>query len=182
MLTPEIIQESPLPRDRIHPPDQAIAKSYVAKAVPNGHGSYFAIWAAPGMRPDYIYAEDEPEVFSDEWQAEAKARQVLFEALNSRPAQRPRAYLPNTPGPQRDVLFKKMTAAEFAAGIAEAGVTVQELAFIWGTNPQRIDNMRKGIDAVPFPLRWILPLLANDEILSAAMDAAEAHTEIRQRK
>jgi hypothetical protein len=168
------------------PAELKASRHYIAEAVPNPSGDgYIAQWAAPGFvpRPVLDTSTHQPSVFDTEREAEAEARRVLFNSLNSASAPRSRAFVPNRPGPQQDVLFQKMAAGDFAAKLADADITIPELAFIWGTKPERVDNWIKGIDAVPFAMHWVLELLVADQNnFEEAMNAAAKHVEIKQRK
>lgn len=167
------------------PAELKATRTFLAKALPNpSGGGFIAQWAAPGFAPRIVFdaATGGTAVFETKRDAEAEARRVLFNSLNSAPPPRARAFVPNSPGPQQDVLFQKMGAGEFAAKMAEADITIPEMAFIWGTKPERVDNWIKGIDAVPFAMHWVLPLLAKEEVYDTAMNASEHHIEIRPRK
>lgn len=151
-----------------------IAKRYIAQAMSAPGGAFHAMYAAPGRTPALVFEGTEPQLFSTADDAEAKARQVLFDALNARGSSTS-AFIPNQPGPRRNISFNKMTGAEFAALRAECDLTVAEVAFLWGTTPERVDRWESGADAVPFPLHWALRLLAEDQNYDAAMEIAEQH-------
>ncbi|WBU27559.1 hypothetical protein OOZ54_12725 [Rhodopseudomonas palustris] len=154
-----------------------VAKRYIAQAVPLGDGGrqFRAIWAAPGQVPNFVYEGDDPEIFLTAEDAEAKARKVLFEALNTRRPAR-QAYVPNQPGLRRAVKFLKMTGEEFAVAQTEADLTDAEIAFAWGTTPDRVVRWKSGADAVPFAMHWVLPLLKNDKNYEFVLDVAEQKT------
>ncbi|NEV75496.1 hypothetical protein DYI24_00170 [Rhodopseudomonas sp. BR0C11] len=157
--------------------DLNVAKRYIAQAVPLGEDpcQFNAIWAAPGQVPNFVYEGDDPEVFSTADDAEAKARKVLFEALNARRPAR-QAYVPNQPGLRRAVKFLKMTGEEFAVAQAAADLTDAEIAFAWGTTPDRVVRWKSGADAVPFAMHWVLPLLKDEKNYEFVLDVAEQKT------
>jgi hypothetical protein len=148
------------------------ARNYIAKAIPTARG-FLAQWAAPGLVPDWVYEGDAPQVFSNEEEAAAKARKVLFDALNSR----------------RRSTFKKsrydkMTGPELAVAIAGANLSPSEFAALWGTDQDRVlawfddaENM-----GVPFPLWWAVELLKNPDNLALARRIVADHTEARRQE
>src|SRR4051812_44226537 len=86
------------------------AARYIATAVAHPNGQFLAQWAAPGMIPAYAQNRNYgPLLFDTVEEAEAEARLVLFEALNSRRR--------DTSKPER---YRKLTGPEFAVKLAEA--------------------------------------------------------------
>jgi hypothetical protein len=59
------------------------AKNYIANTVQASHGHFHAIWASPGLKPDFVYDGCGSALFDDVKSAEAKAGEVLFDALNN---------------------------------------------------------------------------------------------------
>jgi hypothetical protein len=174
-------QELELPRDRKDPIEgYGPAKAFVAQAVDRGDGTFNAIWASPGLIPDYVYEGKDPEIFHHPELAEAKARKVMFDALNSRAPAARRAYVPNQPGQRQDVTFEKMSAAEFAQALALAEITKPEMAFLWGTRPDRVDGWTVGKDNPPFPMWWVLHLLRDPTVFDRVMNIAEQHVTDRR--
>jgi hypothetical protein len=150
--TPTIDQDDQI---NMHKP----ARTFIARAVDAPGGGYNAIFAGPGMLPalvmkygdpDQPAAAEDPEWFKTKADAEARARKVLFDALNSRPRTNSSTMrYPTMPGP------------DFAAELREVGLSPGEIAHLWGTNQDRVQT--DWIDEasntrVPFPMWWVLEL------------------------
>jgi len=113
-----------------------------------------------------------PQVFPTEAAAEAEARRVLFEALNTRNEIKKRA---NT----KPEISIKMTGDEFAVALAEAEIDPKDIAQMWGTSVERIISWLEGEQDVPFPLRWVLPLLRLPGAKELAMGIVEANVNFK---
>lgn len=56
---------------------------YTASAVYAAEGYFYAAYAAPGWVPEFVRGRDGPAVFRDHKDAEASAREMLFNHLNA---------------------------------------------------------------------------------------------------
>lgn len=134
-------------------------RRYVAEALPAPGGGYNARFGFPGGTVDYVREGERPAVYADQATAESEARRVLVESLNARWSFR-----------EKREISTKMTGDEFAAELGEADIGPGDFAMMWGTKQGRIMDWITGAAEVPFPLRWILPLLRKP----GAIDEAQA--------
>lgn len=56
---------------------------YMASAVYAADGYYYAAYAAPGWVPEFVYDDQGPSIFQEIKDAEARAREMLFNTLNA---------------------------------------------------------------------------------------------------
>jgi DNA-binding transcriptional regulator YiaG len=155
------------------------AKSYVANAIPNPNGDgYLAQFAPPGLIPRIVLnsADNSPAVFSRERLAEAEARRVLFNMLNSGP---PRESVTK----DKLAAYQKLTGPEFAILLAEIDVSPTWLAFIMATNYQRVMDWISGAQDVPHTARVILEIFKrHPEAIDTAEEATRAVASERVRR
>lgn len=151
--------------------DNKPAKKYIARAIPHG-GFFYAQWAAPGMVPKYVLERGNRAVFDTHEEAEEAARYHLFNALNSvrdgRISGKPERY-------------RKMTAAEGAVLLAEAGLTPSFFAFLYGTSRERVLKWIDGVEDWPHPARLLLKIFkANPGMIDLAETVTESVTTERK--
>lgn len=139
------------------------SRRYIAQAMlagPTPEDGYYAVWAAPGMIPDYVYFRNpktgeitpRPTKYRTEAEALSAARSTLIGALNNRAETK----LERSSKP---AVSKKMTGAQLAVALAEADISPTEFAQMWGTSVERLMSMMDDEQDVPFPMRWALELL-----------------------
>ncbi len=149
-----------------HNPNTKPARSFVARAIPSEHiGEYFAQWAAPGMVPRLLADHGgENSVFYSAEAAEAEARRVMFDALNSGGART---------DTNKQAIYKKLTGPEFAVLMSHANVSPTWFAYIMATKPQQVIDWMTGGREVPHDAVVMLMVLAAHP---AAIDTAEDAT------
>ena len=68
------------------------------------------------------------------------------------------------------------SAEEFAAELAETGLQPGEWARLWGSKPDNVLAWLSGERDVPFPIRWVLPVLRIPGALATAVRITDDHT------
>lgn len=147
-----------------------ILRRHVAEGVANRDGvGFVARYGFPGGAMRTVFVEEgQPAIFRTREAAENEARRVLVESLNRRE-------LSNS----RDTISEKMTANEFAAALAETGISPSAFADLWGTKPSNVMDWISGAKEVPFAMRWVLDLLEDEENREEAIRISTAHTRMK---
>jgi DNA-binding transcriptional regulator YiaG len=164
MLAPnkELTKDMPAASD-------AVSKRYSIRAVQLPAGGFLAEYAFPGVRAFYVSDRGQPTVHGSETEAMASAAIALANALNNRPRQRGK--------PER---YTKLTGAEFAVLLAEAGLTPTFFAEIYGTSSGRIVEWMDDVTDVPHPVRLLLELFKHHpETIDTAEKITQAVTVAR---
>lgn len=147
------------------------ANSYIMRAVPTGTGKFNALYASPGFIPAIAKTADgRAYEYDSEMEAEHGAARALFGTLN---ASRRQA---RSSKPER---YRKLTGAELSILMRRANVTLTWLAWAWGTTEQRVLDWINEADRAPFPLAWVLELLATHPDRDSAFALIEAIVEAR---
>lgn len=147
-------------------PDLKPAKNHIAKAVPAQRGGFHAQFAFPGVAPQYVNDRGVPVLYDDEEEAEKAACVALFKKLNARPKDR------STPES-----YRRLTGAELAVLIAEAGITPTFFSYLNNTRLERLFNWIDGVedkDLAPHQVRVLLEIFKRHP---ETIDTAEAVTE-----
>lgn len=147
--------------------DMKPSKNYIAKAVQDrARRVWYAQWAAPGLTPRYVLDGESPQIFQTSGTAEVAAMRTLYDALNATRIQKWSG--------RREL----MPPEEFAARLAEANISIADAAIIFGSRPERIMEMIRGIRQVPFFAWWALDLFRDDqELADRVFDIALNHTD-----
>jgi len=161
------------------------ATRYVAEAVEDKIGRrYLAKWASPGRIPEYVVSDGKFELFDTQKEAEDRAREVMFNTLNDvrRDPNTVRINREAGVGTHQRVKPVKMTSAELSIAMRDAQIAPNDLAYLWGTAHDRVIGWMQGADQVPFPIRWALALLKEDDNYHRAMDICDASVKDIPRK
>jgi hypothetical protein len=141
---------------------------FVARADPEGPG-YRALFGMPGGYEDFVRDDDgNPREFETRAHAEFVAMRTLIGALNTRPRWTWRNR------------FRRMGPDEFAESLARANLSPSDFSRLWGTRLTRVQEWLSGTDTPPFPLPWILDLLARPGAAQRALALAAENTEFQQ--
>jgi DNA-binding transcriptional regulator YiaG len=117
-----------------------------------------------------------PEVFTGQREAEAEARRVLFNMLNSGP---PR----ETATKDKLAAYEKLTGPEFAVLLSEIDVSPTWFAFIMATNYPRVMDWISGAQDVPHTARVLLEIFKrHPEAIDTAEEATRAVASERVRR
>lgn len=140
------------------------ARNFVAKALPRGDG-FVAQWAAPGLIPRIVTGiYDEPAVYQTAAGAEAEARRVLFNALNSGPVNGTK---------NKMAAYETMSSTNFANLMSDVDISPAWFAYIMATNFARVKDWMTGAQTVSHAARVMLEIFKQHP---EAMDTAEAVT------
>jgi len=163
------------PYTEVFMPERFPSNVFIAKAMPDGRGSFVAVFSAPGMVPQTLTKRDgSPSVFETEELAEYHAGRAMISALNG-----PRIKAgANKRAPER---YQKMTGPEFAMALSAAGITPTFFAYLYGTSQDRVLKWIDGVEDVPHPVRIVLALFAKSvENVDLAQEVTEAVTTSRR--
>ena len=132
----------------------------IAKALPVHTGSGFhGQFALPGLVPALVRKDGAPAIFSNEVQAEFAALRALFRLLTSR-----------TTDTRKAGGYKRISGAEFAMLLNEAGVTPTLFAEIYGVPQARVMKWLDGEQDIPHSAHVLARLLRIKENFVLADD------------
>lgn len=158
------------PIDLTKPADTYLAEP-MKLGVRNGAVTYEAIWAIPGLIPAYVEERNGERIVFPGWsEAKTGAVYAIFHTLISRVERR-------TNG--KAMRHEKMTPEEFAIALAKLGIEPTDFANLWGSRRDRVMDWIDGKQPVPFPMWWVMDLLADPKNMLAVEVIALAHSEKR---
>lgn len=151
--------------------DTKPARQMIARAIDARGGGYLAEFAYPGVYLHLVHGpDDKPVVYATAADAEFHALRMLRDTYNSRTRRT---------SSRRDESVK-WTADEFAYELGLADIAPDDWATMWGTKQGRVMEQLQGLLDVPFPVRWILPVLrAFPEALAMAQKIVAENTSVK---
>ena len=137
-----------------------IATEYIARALPDGTGGFYAEYGFPGGERRFVLQDGQPKWFERRGEASAEAGAALVGVLNSRP------YF------VRPSHITRLPPADFAVRLARLRVTPNEFATIYGQPQKKVMDWIDGREPLPHAAHVLVELLTIPGALAKAIDIA----------